>query len=103
MCVSVSQYKYCHTISCRYISEGDLLIIAQTVSTHWKMLGIRLGVPYSAVEELYRRHPDPTSAAMEMFGLWQQTRGSEATRSALKLALVENGFGKITETLFAHD
>ncbi len=92
-----------YSYTCRYISEGDLLIIAQTVSTNWKMLGIRLGVPYSAVEELDRRHPDPTSAAMEMFGLWKQTRGTEATRSALKVALIENGFGKITERLFAHD
>ena len=89
--------------SCRYISEGDFLRIAQTVSGNWKPLGMRLGLRYSELERLANTHLDAVAATMAMFGMWQRVRGEEATRRNLKTHLTVLGFGSIAEKIFAAD
>ena len=86
------------------IAEGDLLKIAERVPRDWQHLGIKLGVEYSILENLRTTHPSDTrSAAMEMFGIWQRTKGKHATKKALKTALLELKYGRVANEVFPND
>ena len=86
------------------IAEGDLLKIAERVPRDWQHLGIKLGVEYSILETLRTTHPsDARSATMEMFGIWQRTKGKAATRKALKQALLNLKYGRVANEVFPND
>ena len=87
-----------------YISEGDLLRIADKLPENWQALGIKLGLENSRLVALRTKHPhDVRLAILEMFGLWRMERGRSATRGTLKQALISIGYGKIAKTLFPND
>ena len=71
-------------------TDEELMSIAEQLPSEWQRLGIKLGLAYSVLESVRMKHVlDPCRAAMEMFSLWQRTKGERATRSALRQALCQ--------------
>lgn len=81
-------------------TDEELMSIAEQLPGEWQRLGIKLGLAYSILESVRMKHVlDPCQAAMEMFSLWQRTKGEQATRSALRQALVSVGYARLASTL----
>ena len=75
--------------------------IAERMPRDWFRLGVKLGVESSLLRKLQSKHSfNHVPAALEMFSLWQQTRGKLATRKALKDALVKMEYGRLAHELF---
>ena len=92
------------TNQAEYISEGDLLKIADRLPRDWQHLGIKLGVEYSVLESLRTKNVfDTRLSTMEMFGIWQRTKGKAATRKSLKEALKSLGYGRVAREVFPND
>ena len=86
------------------ISEEELMIIAERIPREWQRLGIALGIQYSVLESIRRKHSSDTLAAsMEMFATWQRLKGDKATRIALKEALNFLNYGRLVQELFEKD
>jgi hypothetical protein len=84
-----------------YIPESTFVKIAERLPRDWVRLGVKLGVPYTTIERLRVRHTaDYLPAVMEMFGIWQRSKGREATKRALKRALVDMNFGRLAVECF---
>ncbi len=84
-----------------YIPEEDRVKIARRLPRDWMHLGVKLGVEYSVLEALRRKHaPNYVPAALEMITIWQGSKGGEATRRVLKKALVDIGFGRVAVECF---
>ena len=80
------------------------MIIAEHIPREWQRLGIALGIQYSVLESIRRKHSSDTLAAsMEMFATWQRLKGDKATRIALKEALTSLNYGRLVQELFEED
>jgi hypothetical protein len=80
--------------------------IAIRLQEKWFGLGVKLGVSSFALDNIKDGLSNPTdyeSATKEMFDLWRPTKGTlEDKRRALKQALDDMEYGRLTEKLF-HD
>ena len=85
-----------------YIPKSELDTIAERMSREWFTLGIKLGLGYTQLRNLQTKHSgkDQVQACLEMFSLWQQTKGRSATRKALKDVLVKMEYGRLAKELF---
>ena len=87
-----------------FIPEADLIKIAQRIPIDWTHLGIKLDVEYSILEGLRRRYStDYVPAVLEMFHIWQRSKGREATRRVLKKALIDIGFARVAVECFPNE
>ena len=87
-----------------YISDGDLLKVAERLPRDWQHLGIKLGISYSTLESLQAQYPfDTRMATLTMFGTWQRIKKKEATRKSLKQALISLGYGRVAKEVFTND
>lgn len=88
-------------ISGDYVEEAIFVRIAERLPQDWIRLGIKLGIDYTKLEQLRHKYPSNyLSASLEMFGLWQRSKGKSATRRALKKALVDMNFGRLAVECF---
>lgn len=75
--------------------------IAERMPRDWFTLGVKLGVESTRLQKFRTKHSfNHIPAALEMFGLWQQTKGRLATRKALKDVLVKMEYGRLAYELF---
>lgn len=88
-----------------YISREDLNSIASRVNREWQHLGIRLGLTRrTGLLEISSRYPsDFRQAALEMLYTWQRVKGRNATRRALKKALLEQSLGRLATEIFPNE
>ena len=84
-----------------HIPSSSFEKIAERMPRDWFTLGVKLGVESTQLQKLRTKHSfDHVPAALEMFGLWQQTKGRLATRKALKDVLVKMEYGRLAYELF---
>lgn len=84
--------------------DSELMMIAQRIPQDWMNVGIKLGLMFTTLENIRVKHPfDCQQAAIEMFGVWRRTKGEEATRAALKEALMCVGYGRVADDIFSQD
>jgi len=85
-----------------YISNEDFNIIASKVYREWQHLGIKLGLTtldgLREIQSKYRN--EPQKASRVMLHTWQKVKKKEATRRALKKALLEQSMGRLANQLF---
>ena len=80
------------------------MTVASRIPQDWQTLGIKLGLIYSRLEMIHRKHNfDVQQAAMEMLDVWRREKGQQATRTALKEALVAVHYGRLAEEVFGRD
>ncbi len=86
-----------------YIPWEDLNKIASRVTREWQHLGIKLGLTMATgLQEINIRHRgNPQQAALEMLYTWQKVKKKDATKRALKKALLQQSFGRLATELFA--
>ena len=83
------------------IPSGVFEKIAERMPRDWFTLGVKLGVESTRLQKLRTKHSfNHVPAALEMFGLWQQTKGRLATRKALKDVLEKMEYGRLAFELF---
>lgn len=75
--------------------------IAERMPRDWFTLGVKLGVESTQLQKLRAKHSfNHVPAVLEMFSLWQQTKGRSATRKALKNVLIRMEYGRLAIELF---
>ena len=85
-------------------TNNELMIIAQRIPRDWQNVGIKLGLMYTLLESIRLKHAfDCQQAAMEMFSVWRRSKGDQATRTALKDALMSVGYGRVVQDIFGSD
>ena len=84
--------------------DSELLMVAQRIPQDWQNVGIKLGLMFTTLENIRVKHPfDCQQAAMEMFSVWRRTKGEQATRAALKDALMCVGYGRVADDIISKD
>ena len=84
-----------------HIPSSSFEKIAERMPRDWFTLGVKLGVESTQLQKLRTKHSfNHVPAALEMFSLWQQTKGRLATRKALKDVLVKMEYGRLAFELF---
>ena len=84
-----------------HIPSSSFEKIAGRMPRDWFTLGVKLGVESTQLQKLRTKHSfNHVPAALEMFSLWQQTKGRLATRKALKDVLVKMEYGRLAYELF---
>ena len=89
-------------VEAEYISHEDLDKIASKVHREWQHLGIKLGLTMTdGLRDIHYKHrSDPVKATRAMLHTWQKVKKKEATRRALKKALIEQNMGRLANELF---
>ena len=85
------------------VSEEILVEIAPLVVPIWEHLGVKLGVPFSKIQEARSDTTTFKAAVLAMFHMWQRQKGREATRKALKQALIDLKYKKVACQYFPND
>ena len=84
-----------------HIPSSSFEKIAERMPRDWFTLGVKLGVESTQLQRLRMKHSfNHVPATLEMFSLWQQTKGRLATRKALKDVLVKMEYGRLAYELF---
>ena len=81
----------------RPVSDTLLHDLVEELSTSWKMLGRRLGVPEGALTNIDAEHRRVVEKGMAMFGEWKQRKVNGATVKALREALEKLGRRDLSE------
>lgn len=85
-------------------TDSELMTIAERIPRDWQNLGIKLGIMYTTLENIRMRNMfDCRQAALEMFSVWRRNKGHQATRAALKDALMSVGYRRVVEDVFGKD
>ena len=80
------------------------MTIAERIPRDWQDVGIKLGVMYTTLESIRVKNAfDSKQAAMEMLSEWRRRKGEQATRSALREALVAAGYRRVAQEVFGRD
>ena len=79
------------------VSDALLHDLVEDLSTSWKMLGRRLGVPESALTNIDIEHRRVVEKGMAMFGEWKQRRVNSTTVKVLRDALEKIGRRDLSE------
>jgi hypothetical protein len=84
-----------------HIPSSSFEKIAERMPRDWFTLGVKLGVESTQLQKLRTKYSfDHIPAALEMFSLWQQTKGRLATRKTLKDVLEKMKYGRLAYELF---
>ncbi|XP_073230003.1 uncharacterized protein [Porites lutea] len=81
----------------RQVSETLLHDLVEDLSTSWKMLGRRLGIPEGAITNIDMEHRRVVEKGMAMFAEWKRRRGEGATVGVLREALDKTGRRDLSE------
>lgn len=85
-------------------TDSELMMIAERIPRDWQNLGIKLGIMYTTLESIRMKNMfDCRQAAMEMFAVWQRNKGDQATRTALKDALMSLGYCRVVDDVLGED
>lgn len=85
------------------IPNTTLVEIATLVVPIWEHLGVKLGVPFSKIQEARASTNTFKDAVLMMFQMWQQMKGRDATAKALKEALIDLRYKKVAHNFFPYD
>ena len=81
----------------RQVSDTLLHDLVEDLSTSWKMLGRRLGIPEGAITNIDMEHRRVVEKGMAMFAEWKRRRGEDATVGVLRKALDNIGRHDLSE------
>ena len=81
----------------RQVSDTLLHDLVEDLSTSWKMLGRRLGIPEGAITNIDMEHRRVVEKGMAMFAEWKRRRGEGATVGVLREALDKTGRRDLSE------
>lgn len=81
----------------REVSDMLLHDLVEDLSTSWKMLGRRLGIPEGAITNIDIEHRRVVEKGMAMFAEWKRRKGEGATVRALREALDKTGRRDLSE------
>ena len=81
----------------RQVSDTLLHDLVEDLSTSWKMLGRRLGIPEGAITNIDMEHRRVVEKGMAMFAEWKRRRGAGATMGVLREALDKTGRRDLSE------
>lgn len=85
-------------------STSELLTIASRIPQDWQTLGIKLGLTYHVLEDIRTRNIfDVKQAILEMLALWRREKKDQATRAALRYALLAIRYSRLAEEIFDRD
>ena len=81
----------------RPVSDTLLHDLVEELSTSWKMLGRRLGIPEGAITNIDMEHRRVVEKGMGMFAEWKRRKGNDATVRILREALEKTGRRDLSE------
>ena len=81
----------------RQVSDTLLHDLVEDLSTSWKMLGRRLGIPEGAITNIDMEHRRVVEKGMAMFAEWKRRKGEGATVGVLREALDKTGRRDLSE------
>ena len=81
----------------RQVSDTLLHDLVEDLSTSWKMLGRRLGIPEGAITNIDMERRRVVEKGMAMFAEWKRRKGEGATVGVLREALDKTGRRDLSE------
>lgn len=73
------------------VSDKILQDLVEDLSTDWRMVGLRLGIPQGAIANIDVEHHRVVDKGMAMFATWKSRKVEDATVRVLRKALEKTG------------